>query len=266
MTALAILEEEIVTALLWNGRLPQQIISDHLAAKDRFAVHRNTVMTTLRQALSHTYPVVHQLVGDDFFIHMAHEHIRSRPPHDPALVNYGGGFAEFITHFKPAQTLHYLSDVARFEWAWHCAYHAADDRKLDPLALSRASTDAVADLVFKPHPATRLFHSAFPVYGIWTAHRGDIENEVSLPDEACWLAICRPEMEVDCWLHTAAEYAVLNALMTGQSLGAAAEAGLQTDPNLALDQLLAAIIVRGYFMGVTAAAPPASPHQTGDLS
>jgi len=41
-----------------------------------------------------------------------------------ALAEYGDGFADFLAGFAPAQSLPYLADVARLEWAINAAYHA----------------------------------------------------------------------------------------------------------------------------------------------
>ncbi len=42
------------------------------APQKRFAVHRNNMIASLVAALAARFPVVHQLVGDEFFRAMAH--------------------------------------------------------------------------------------------------------------------------------------------------------------------------------------------------
>ena len=37
-------------------------------------------------------------------------------------------FPNFLETFEPAQRAPFLPDVARIEWAWRQAYHAADAR------------------------------------------------------------------------------------------------------------------------------------------
>ena len=52
----------------------------------RFAVYRNNVAIALTQALADTFPVVKQLVGDEFFDAMAGVYLREQPPRSPVLA------------------------------------------------------------------------------------------------------------------------------------------------------------------------------------
>ncbi|HEY0823832.1 MAG TPA: DNA-binding domain-containing protein, partial [Ramlibacter sp.] len=54
----------------WNGSDPAR----------RFAVHRNSVVASLADALADTFPVVQALVGEAFFRAMAVSFVRARPP------------------------------------------------------------------------------------------------------------------------------------------------------------------------------------------
>ncbi len=82
----------------------------------RFNVHRNNVMLSLIEALQDTFPVVTSLVGSEFFNYMARCFIQKNPPQSPILVEYGHQFPGFIKHFKAAETLPYLAEVAQLEW------------------------------------------------------------------------------------------------------------------------------------------------------
>lgn len=92
----------------------------------RFAVYRNNVIFSLIDALADSFPVVQMLVGETFFRAMAREFAYQYPPRSPVLAQYGADFPGFIGDFQPAASLPYLADVARLEYAYIQAYHAAD--------------------------------------------------------------------------------------------------------------------------------------------
>jgi len=124
----------------WNGSDPGR----------RFAVYRNNVVVSLIDALADTYPVVQQLVGDEFFRAMARVFAFAQPPVSPVMAHYGAGFAEFVEGFPPAAALPYLADVARLEYLYVQVYHAADEA-----------------------PAVRVLHSRYAVASLWAAHQAD---------------------------------------------------------------------------------------------
>ncbi|MEI9987268.1 MAG: DNA-binding domain-containing protein [Aliidongia sp.] len=142
---------------------------------ERFAVYRNNVAVGLIEALRSGFPVVNRLVGEEFFTAMARLHALRCPPSSPVLLAYGGDFPAFIAEFEPAATLPYLADVARFEWLWLEAFHAAD---ADPLAiedLRRVPVDRLPGLRLCLHPSTRIVELAHPALAIWRAHQDDGE-------------------------------------------------------------------------------------------
>lgn len=199
----------------WNG-------SDPAA---RFAVYRNNVVVSLIDALSDAFPVVSELVGAEFFAAMAHEYARRHPPSSPVLAHYGEGFPEFVSRFEPAASLPYLPDVARLEWAYVHAFHAAD---ADALAI-----EALRELLQQPEallsarlqfaPAVTLIRSNFAVVSIWHAHQrdgGSFGIDWTRPEAAF---VARPGLEVEIIPLAPDAARFLDALMNGSSLGAAYE-------------------------------------------
>lgn len=199
----------------WNGSDPGV----------RYAVYRNNVVMSLIDALADTFPVVRQLVGEAFFRAMACEYIYRHPPRSPVLARYGEGFADFVAGFEPAFCVPYLADVARLEWAWVCAFHAADARSLP--------VQEMAKLLDQPErlPATRLLfapsahllRSEFAVVSIWQAHQADgkLGGIDTMQAEAA--LVVRPQLEVQLIPLSLSAAVFLGELMTGRSLGTACE-------------------------------------------
>ena len=106
-------------------------------------------------------------------------------------------FPDFIAGFAPARELPYLADVARLERAVLEARHAADAAALDPAALT-ALGPGLASARLKPHPATRLVRSEYPIADIWRANTGDTppEGELVVEAGAAGALVLRPALAV----------------------------------------------------------------------
>ena len=97
----------------------------HCDVNARFTIYRNNVAASLVSAVTATFPVCVELVGEEFFSLMALEFIRAHPPTSRILAYYGGAFADYVRHFPPAASLPYLADIANLEYRRVLAYHAA---------------------------------------------------------------------------------------------------------------------------------------------
>jgi hypothetical protein len=147
-------------------------------------------MVGLIEGLRDAYPVVCRLVGEEFFRAMAGVFARAQPPRSPVMLEYGGGFAQFIAGFPPAASLPYLADMARLERAWVEAYHAADAPPLMGLEPNQTAR-------LRLHPAARLVRSPFAILRIWQANQPDAEpGPLELTDEGENVLVTRPAAEV----------------------------------------------------------------------
>jgi len=234
-----------------RGELEGVRIRGGIDPQRRFAVHRNNVVVTLVDALADAFPVTQALIGEDFFRAMARERVRTSPPRSPILVEYGDGFAEFISEFPPAAGVPYLADITRLEYARVCAYHAAD---AEPVAIDEyhallATPDRLPSTRLKLHPSCRWLHSEYAAHSIWAAHQGiDDLNDADLgtiavdaPED---VLIARPRWDVQVTTLPRGGIAFLDALRDGLTLGAAlAQAEKLGAPQL--ESLLTLIVQAG---------------------
>ena len=110
---------------------------------------------------------------------MARFHIRETPPTSPLLFEYGRDFPAFIEAHQYALGMPWLADTARIERAWLDAYHSADAPVLGAADLASVPPERLADLVFIPHPATRLVRSRYAAVTIFAANRAPLPVEIS---------------------------------------------------------------------------------------
>lgn len=250
--ALAELQDQFAAALGDPTRPPPAPLRGRGAERPdkRFAVYRNNVYVSLVEAIGATYGVVARLVGEPFFRAMARAYVAAELPRSPVLLEYGAGFPDFIAAFEPAASLPYLADVARLEWAWHEAYHAADAEPLGAAAFAALDPPRLGELRVRLHPALHLLRSPWPVFSIWRTNRFDPEV-VPLPPDAGpeAVAVTRPRLEVLAAPLAIGIYPFLAELARGAALGQAVAAALRQSPDFDLVAALNWLFACGAIVG-----------------
>ncbi|WP_338474350.1 DNA-binding domain-containing protein [Pseudomonas sp. MS646] len=206
----------------------------------RFAVYRNNVLGSLINALADGYPVVRQLVGDEFFQAMAGVHAQACPPDSPLMNRYGAGLADFIERFEPASSVPYLADVARLERLRTLAYHAADAQAADLglLAAALADPPSLGTLRVMLHPSVHLLASAFAVVAIWAAHQAGETLAGIDPGQAQQALVLRNGLDVEVFAIDHATYTFIHHLQNGLSLDQAWAFAPDADPGHTLALLI----------------------------
>jgi hypothetical protein len=194
-------------------------------------VYRNNYRGNLHDALAGAYPVIRQLVGEEFFRFLAKRFIEGYPSRSGNLHRYGGELAEFLTRFENTRHLPYLPDMARLEWAWHRAYFAPDAAPFDPARLARIPPEAYAGLRLRLHPACTLLVTGFPVAAIWRAHQDDADFRIDLDRGGEHLLVHRKDLRPDIAGIAPAELYWLAQLQQDIAMGAATEATLAAHPD-----------------------------------
>jgi len=204
----------------WQRETAQTLLRD---GDDSLAVHRNNVHGSLGETLATAFPVTRRIIGAKAFAALADAFVCAAPPRVPQLSAYGMGFADFVAGHEVGLQLTYLADVARVEWARAESYFAADAAAFDPAGLAALTPEAMAEVVLRLHPATRLVQSRFPIHRIWEVHQsGDIPQVDMSVGET--VLVTRPGLEIVTRKISAADAALVKAIMAGRTLGEAAEA------------------------------------------
>ncbi len=227
--------------------IPQGLIEPggNSSAK-RFAVYRNNVMAGLIDALRETFPVTLRIVGADFFAAMARVYVASDPPRSPILLEYGGGFANFIEKFEPASSLPYLSDVCRIERAWLEAYHAPEALPIEMSQLKSVSPSEIPTLRLGLHPSVRLVRSKFPALTIWKTNiDGGTPIPVDLHAGGEDVLISRPHADVEVRSISRSAFTFVQAMANKSTILQAAEIALDSDPEFMLSSALVAVFGSG---------------------
>jgi len=196
----------------------------------RMALYRGNLNAVWEKALAAAYPVVRQLVGEEFFAALACAYGRAVPSRSGDLSVFGDRFAQFVSTFPQVQSLPWLADVACLERAAHRAHYAADAAAVDRARLVALTPEELLATRFSPSPAVAWLESRYPVTTLWQAHQA--QSNVALPDtldRAEQALIVRPQWRVQVLSSSPAEILALTCLRDGTPMVAVIEAALKLD-------------------------------------
>lgn len=208
--------------------------ADAATSVRRLAIHRANSIAAATKALAGSYPVIREVVGEEFFEALARAYWMAMPSRSGDLGDYGDAFDEFLAGFEHVRELPYLADLARLEWAVHRAECAADALPLDAMTLAEVPPDRRSALIFTFIPGTAIIASAYPIARIWSLHRDDtLRADAAKADrfDIDWniaeiALVARKGFEVRVVALDAGSAATLRAIQGGETLVDALAAGL----------------------------------------
>lgn len=237
---------ELANAIVRGESPSSQITTTYpnYSAAVAIEVYRNNYRGNLHDALAGAYPVIQQLVGEDFFRLLARKFIERHPSHSANLHRYGAELADFVATFTPAQALVYLSDVAALEWACHVAYFVADEAMLDLNRLAKIPPEAYPNLILRIHPACQVVHSPYPIVAIWQAHQPGASSDfqIDLNSGPSIALVSRQDGKVQVDECAKADADWLQGIQTGMPLGTATDATLERYPDFDLQAALLKLV------------------------
>jgi uncharacterized protein (UPF0276 family) len=240
-------QQAFVNALFVPER--ESSLAPQLKHAERFALYRGNLTATWAKALGAAYPVIQQLVGDEFFEALAREYGREYPSDDGDLNRFGANFPLFLEAFPHTQELPYLPDMARLEWLLHRAHYAASADAVDAAGLAAIPPDALEQACFEFAPALKLFQSQWAVVQLWQAHHNQAEWPQELTAESRAI-VARPRWKTAVIAQSQAAYAALSILQQGGTFGAALDEAFEHDEEFNVAAHLQQWLEQGVFSAV----------------
>lgn len=230
-----------------------QIIEDGIAPERRLAIYRNNAVEGFLKTLQATFPTIVRLSGEDWFRQVGRQYMHRYPSRSGNIHYIGEHFATFLGAELAGGDYEYFADVARLEWAYQEVLVAADHPSFDLSALALVPPADYGALTFSTHPAMRLVHSRFPVLAIWRANQVDAVSDepIALDQGSSSVLVIRRADHVELRELPPAEFALIAALVRGESLEQAAECALEIDPGVALDAALGLVVSLGALVDFT---------------
>jgi hypothetical protein len=204
----------------------------------RLRIYRNNIYSGMIMALCETYPLIKQLLGENFFILAAKDYIDRYPSRSPDLYEYGEYFYYFIAEFEYAKEFTYLGEVAKFEWACHEIIAAGAHAILDLSILKNVNIDDYGKLHFYFHPACRLMHFRFPILDIIDLCKHIRKETVDLDKGGVNLILFRSENEIKMVQLDDAEYIFLYTLQSNMPFSVAVDEAMTMDTKFDVQKSL----------------------------
>jgi uncharacterized protein (UPF0276 family) len=198
--------------------------------EQRLALYRGNLTGGWDKTLSSAYPVIKALVGEEFFSALARVYGKTHPSTTGDLNLFGAHFDDFLASFEHVAGYPYFPDVARLEWALHCAHYADNAAPVTLGQLAQLAPEQLDAARLVMHPACSLIASDWAVVDIWRAHQPDADT--GLPENLASRSfglVVRPRWKADVLELTEAAYTALSAIRQGETLGAALDAALSID-------------------------------------
>jgi uncharacterized protein (UPF0276 family) len=237
---LAALQQDFSDALFDGARQARALEAckgQHLA--HRFGLYRGNLTASWDKVLSNAYPVLRQLVGEEFFGALARAYGMAHPSDNPDLNQFGAQFSAFLGKFEHVREWPYFEDMARLEWAVHRAHYAADAVGIDAAALAALGPDEFENARVRLHPACTAFASDYAVVPLWFAHQPGGEGFPDAMDQPSRAWVARPHWKTVVRPATPGAAAALAALARGEAFGAALDAAFEAEQDFDIGAALA---------------------------
>ena len=204
----------------------------------RFSIYRNTIFLSLIETLSHTFPTVYKLVGDDNFKILAREFIKVHLPDEAHLSAYGNKFSNFICNQHQAiSDIPYLADLASLDWQRNLSYFSADDDILEMDVLSTINPEEVFSAKLTLASSVSLFKSSFPISHLLKMENLEVET-LSLEEEFLLTQRLFGSEDIQTRRITESEFTFLSHIRAGNELGEAFMSTSELFPSFDLQEAL----------------------------
>lgn len=197
---------------------------DGISAAARLRVYRNNARSVFERALEATFPVVRERVGPDYFRQLSHFYRRAHPPAAGDLHEVGRHFAVFLSVYLADSPYEWLAELAALEWAIAESGVAAESTVTEAAELAVVDPESVAGVRLRFVPSLQRVSARVPVLAVWRANQPDAgQATVDLSTGPEFILLHRTANGVQLRGLQAAEFAFVDSLTAGATLGAAVE-------------------------------------------
>lgn len=129
------------------------------------SVYKNNLKANAKRALAITYPSIKAIIGDENFTHATVQYLQEFLKTSADWGQWGEHLADYLEQQSLVESLPYLPDMARLDWALHQAYRAKNNESnLNSFYL--LEQDDSANLRFELASGLFVISSPFPIVAI----------------------------------------------------------------------------------------------------
>ena len=251
----------------WNSEQAQKEIpfdeavmgirpSPSLSPMERIGIYRQMFFLRMTESMAIDYPGVKHTLGEEEFDRLImEEYLRKHPSNSHTLNHLGRHFPRFIRD-SSLKERSFLGELAQLELSVTEVMDAEESPLLTPEAIAAVPTDEWANVRLLPVAALQLHEFDHTVCEYLSA-----VNESEEPDpvkvERTFAAVHRTEYRTYWHVLSRQQHTLLNALITGSTIGEAVSLmeeqfpGMEEDLQKEVFQWFNEWIRDGYFSGVT---------------
>lgn len=142
----------------------------------------------LKEVLANDFPAVLIAIGDDRFNQLADDYIQAHPSHYFSLRDFGqhlpGFISDLIQHDEHYHDLHWLYELAVFEWTLGLAFDAADVAMFTEQDMAAIPAETWPDLRFRLHPSVHRLDFVWNIPAMWQSLTADSPVPVTAEHDA----------------------------------------------------------------------------------
>ena len=178
-------QQAFVAAILGQGDLPALVgrsgVPNGLARG--LQAYRGNAQALAARALEGAFPRLAEELGEEFEA-MAWTFWRLHPPRDGDLGHWGGELAAFLQAQAGMEAA--LPDLARLEWAVHCAERAADD-EFDAASLGLLASSEPESIRLRLAPGAAVLMQSDGAVFVWR-RAWEVESLRVAPEAAAFMS------------------------------------------------------------------------------
>lgn len=229
-----------------NMEIKKSIVETHpLCALKRLAIYHEAYHSRLEEALASNFPALKVYLGQEAFHQLSLDYIAAHPSSHRSIRWYGQGLSEYLIQYYD-ENVHFVAELAQFEWNMSMAYDAADATLFELSQMVKIPAQAWVDMALKMHASVQRMDFNWDVVTLWEAFANhSVFPEVSQnPSPVPWV-LWRQEYLNRFYALNADEAWALDAVFKGQSFGDICEGLCQwhDEPDLSLR---AASLLKGW--------------------
>lgn len=213
--------------------------SRSLSSANRLEIYVNAYYARLMECLEEEFAVTRYALGEDLFDAISFGYLQSYPSRSYTLGQLGAKFPGFLDESRlHAQAApegagptwpEFIVELATLERSLYEVYDGPGTEgggALDPDALQQLPPEAWGELQLWVAPSLRLHRFEHPVHVYWTRRKDDEEPEPCEP-QPTKLALSRQDYVVERAELSDAEFALLEQIVAGATLGEAIGAAIE---------------------------------------
>ncbi len=184
----------------------------------RWEIYSQGYVRRLAEAIGNDYPAIARIAGPAAFTEVCRRYVSACPPASYDIGHAGAQLAGYLPHDPATQSLPFLPDLARFEWALAEAFLVRDTAPLAWSDVVAAGPLRFSAQPLRAIPGTAIIRSEWPLEELRLAKDWeDAAIDIPLENRPATLLVWRPGFQPRWKSATQEEASIVEGALTGKS-------------------------------------------------